>query len=82
MTPIRTQARAAEVSWFSALCNDDYELLGVPTGELRSSFEHCRDIVVGADRISLAPVRDGIRALQDGACFYCCEPLEKACHVP
>lgn len=51
MAEIRTRARAAEVSWFSALCNDDYELLGVPTGELRSSFEHCRDIVVGADRL-------------------------------
>lgn len=51
MVDIRTPERAAEVAWFSALCNDDYQYLGVPTGELRSSFEHCRDIVVGADRL-------------------------------
>ena len=36
---------AVEVSWFSALCSDDYEFLGVPDGRLRSSFEHCSDIV-------------------------------------
>ncbi|HSY79425.1 MAG TPA: LLM class flavin-dependent oxidoreductase [Verrucomicrobiae bacterium] len=39
-----------EVSWFSALCDDDYEFLGVPDGRLRSSYEHCRDIVTGAER--------------------------------
>ena len=40
---------AAEVSWFSALCSDDYQFLGVPDGALRSSFEHCRDIVLEAE---------------------------------
>ena len=40
----------AEVSWFSALCSDDYRYLGVPDGDLRSSFEHCRDIVLEAER--------------------------------
>ena len=40
---------AAEVSWFSALCSDDYAFLGVPDGELRSSWEHCRDIVLEAE---------------------------------
>ena len=38
-----------EVSWFSALCDDDYEFLGVSDPMLRSSFEHCRDIVLQAD---------------------------------
>ncbi len=38
-----------EVSWFSALCDDDYEYLGVPDPALRSTFEHCRDIVLRAD---------------------------------
>ena len=42
---------AVEVSWFSALCADDYEFLGVPDGDLRSSWEHCRDIVLTADRL-------------------------------
>lgn len=46
---IRTQHRAAEVAWFSALCADDYEFLGVPEGRLRSSFEHCSSIVKRAD---------------------------------
>jgi alkanesulfonate monooxygenase len=38
-----------DVAWFSALCDDDYEFLGVPDPALRSSFEHCRDIVLGAE---------------------------------
>lgn len=39
----------AEVSWFSALCSDDYQFLGVPDGDLRSSWEHCRDIALTAE---------------------------------
>jgi alkanesulfonate monooxygenase len=38
-----------EVSWFSALCDDDYEFLGVPDAGLQSSWEHCRDIVMAAE---------------------------------
>jgi alkanesulfonate monooxygenase len=38
-----------EISWFSALCDDDYEFLGVPAPMLRSSWEHCRDIVLTAE---------------------------------
>ncbi len=41
---------AAEVSWFSALCSDDYAYLGVPDGALRSSWDHCRDILLEAER--------------------------------
>jgi alkanesulfonate monooxygenase len=40
---------AAEVSWFSALCSDDYEFLGVPDGALRSSWEHCSAILKEAE---------------------------------
>ena len=36
---------AAEVSFFSALCSDDYQYLGVADGALRSSWSHCSDIV-------------------------------------
>ena len=39
-----------EMSWFSALCDDDYEFLGVPDANLTSSWEHCRNIVLTADR--------------------------------
>lgn len=38
-----------EVAWFSALCDDDYEYLGVADASLESSWEHCRDIVVAAE---------------------------------
>ena len=40
---------AAEVSWFSALCSDDYQFLGVPDGDLRSSWAHCSAIVQKAE---------------------------------
>jgi len=39
-----------EISWFGALCDDDYEFLGVPDPSLVSSWDHCRDIVQTADR--------------------------------
>ena len=40
---------AVEVAWFSALCSDDYQFLGVPDGDLRSSWDHCSDIVKTAE---------------------------------
>ncbi len=40
---------AAEVSWFAALCSDDYRFLGVPDGDLRSSWGHCSGIVKEAE---------------------------------
>lgn len=46
---IRSPEPKVEIAWFSALCSDDYEYLGVPDGGLRSSFQHCRDIVSTAD---------------------------------
>jgi alkanesulfonate monooxygenase len=41
---------AAEVSWFAALCSDDYQFLGVPDGALRSSWEHCSAILREAEQ--------------------------------
>jgi len=38
-----------EIAWFSALCDDDYEFLGVPDPYLQSSWEHCRNIVLRAE---------------------------------
>ncbi len=38
-----------EISWFAALCDDDYEFLGAPDPMLRSSFAHCRDIALAAE---------------------------------
>ena len=37
--------KAAEVSFFSALCSDDFEYLGVPDASLKSSWAHCSEIV-------------------------------------
>ncbi|WP_309604174.1 LLM class flavin-dependent oxidoreductase [Phenylobacterium sp.] len=42
-------ATPCEVSWFSALCDDDYEFLGVPDAALQSSWEHCRNIALTAE---------------------------------
>lgn len=39
-----------EFAWFAALCDDDYEFLGVPDTNLQSSWEHCRNIVLRAER--------------------------------
>ena len=41
---------SVEVAWFAALCDDDAEQLGVPAPDLLSSWDHCREIVVAADR--------------------------------
>ncbi len=49
--PILSPERKIEISWFSALCADDYEFLGVPDGKLRSSYQHCGDIVRKADQL-------------------------------
>jgi len=38
-----------EVAWFAALCDDDYEFLGVPDPALLSSWEHCRGIALAAE---------------------------------
>lgn len=45
-----TASGPIEIAWFSALCDDDYEFLGVSDPSLASSWEHCGDIVRAADR--------------------------------
>lgn len=40
-----------EVSWFSALCDDDYAQLGVVDPALRSSWPHCSQIVTMAEQL-------------------------------
>lgn len=39
-----------EISWFSALCDDDTEFLGVQDEDYLSSYAHCRDIVMAAEK--------------------------------
>ncbi len=43
--------KMVEISWFGALCDDDYEFLGVPDPSLQSSWPHCSNIVKTADRL-------------------------------
>lgn len=50
IVPVRSAGLdAAEVSWFAALCSDDYRFLGVPEGDLRSSWAHCSAILKRAE---------------------------------
>ena len=49
-SPVEVTGAPVEVAWFGALCDDDYEFLGVPNQTLVSSWEHCADIVAAADR--------------------------------
>ncbi len=46
-----TERDPVEIAWFGALCDDDYEYLGVENAELKSSWPHCSDIVTTADRL-------------------------------
>ena len=51
VVPIRSSdLGSSEISWFSALCSDDYQFLGVPEGKLRSNWEHCSKIVKNAEK--------------------------------
>lgn len=60
-----------EISWFSALCDDDYDYLGETDPSLLSSYEHCRDIVLLADRHSYDSILlpSGYALGIDGATF-------------
>ena len=52
IVPIRSEnTSAAEVAWFASLCSDDYEFLGVPDGDLRSSWENTSRIAKQADAL-------------------------------
>jgi alkanesulfonate monooxygenase len=42
---------AVEVAWFSALCDDDFEFMGVKDPRLKSTWEHTSDILLTADRL-------------------------------
>lgn len=43
--------QGAEVAWFAPLCSDDFRVLGVPDGQLRSSWSNTRDIALRADQL-------------------------------
>ena len=39
-----------EIAWFGALCDDDFEQLGVPDADLASSWTHCSALVETVER--------------------------------
>ena len=49
--PIRTTDRVAEIAWFCDLCGGDTEFLGQLDPDRRSNFDHCRDILLTAERL-------------------------------
>lgn len=52
IVPVRSlDTDAAEVSWFAPLCSDDFHYLGVPEGDLRSSWENTSAIIQKADEL-------------------------------
>lgn len=69
-----------EIAWFSALCSDDYRQLSVPDEDLKSSWAHCRDILLEAEqqgfRNILCP--SSYQVGQDTLSFVAgCAPLTK-----
>ena len=79
VVPIKSaDLTGSEISWFSALCSDDYQFLGVPDASLKSSWAHCRDIVLEAEaqgfRNTLCP--SSYQVGQDTLSFVAaCAPL-------
>lgn len=49
--PVRTTDRVAEIAWFCDLCGGDTEFLGQLDPDRRSTFEHCRNILLTAERL-------------------------------
>ncbi|MEJ6503938.1 MAG: LLM class flavin-dependent oxidoreductase [Rhodobacter sp.] len=72
---------AAEVSWFSALCSDDYQFLGVPDGALKSNWNHCSDIVKQAENLGFRNILcpSSYQVGQDTLSFVAgCAPITEA----
>ncbi len=52
IVPVRgADIEGAEVAWFAPLCSDDFRHLGVPDGELRSSWAHTSRIAQRAEEL-------------------------------
>jgi alkanesulfonate monooxygenase len=48
---IRHPERKVEVAWFDDLCGGDTQFLGTYDSERQSTYEHCRNIILTADRL-------------------------------
>ena len=75
---------AAEVSWFSALCSDDFQFLGQPDGALRSSWAHCSNIVTQAETLGFRNILcpSSYQVGQDTLSFVAgCAPITKSINM-
>ena len=75
---------ASEISWFAALCSDDYQFLGQPDGDLRSSWAHCSGIVQEAERQGFRNVLcpSSYQVGQDTLSFVAgCAPITKGINM-
>lgn len=48
---IRTTQRIAEIGWFTDIIGGDTEYLGILDEDKRSTFEHCKDITLQAEKV-------------------------------
>lgn len=53
---IRTPKRLAEVAWFDDLCGGDTQYLGVLDSKRRSNYNHCRNIMLTAERMGFSNI--------------------------
>lgn len=70
----------AEISWFSALCSDDYQYLGIPQDNLKSSWDHCSTILLEAEKQGFRNILcpSSYQVGQDTLSFVAgCAPLTK-----
>ncbi|MFV0490433.1 MAG: LLM class flavin-dependent oxidoreductase [Pseudorhodobacter sp.] len=69
---------ASEVSWFAALCADDYRHLGVTDPKLASTWDHCSAIVKRSEELGFGNILcpSSYQAGQDTLSFVAgCAPL-------
>ena len=51
---IRTKEKVAEIAWFDDIIGGDTQYLGVLDGDRRSTFQHCRDIALHAEKLGFS----------------------------
>ncbi len=85
VVPIKSEALdSVELSWFSALCSDDYQFLGVPDGNLRSSWDRCSSILLEAEKQGFRNILcpSSYQVGQDTLSFVAgCAPLTKSINM-
>jgi alkanesulfonate monooxygenase len=53
---IRTTERVAEIGWFDDIIGGDTEYLGVLDNDRRSSFDHCKEIILDAEEAGFSNI--------------------------